>query len=532
MALNKLYSPISWENYPSEKTPINEANLNRMDVALNELDNRVIEQDATKANKTSLNGLITDWQMDEKTGIITITKYDGSKIMFDLNIEKIPVSFELSVDGILTMTTEDGTKFAANIGDMIPVLTFEDSDTIAVSVSGTGVNKTYSFSIKNSSVTADMLQPDYLAEVQTAAGQASGAASTATDKSILSKSYAVGGTGSRTGEDTDNAKHYKEQAERISQGLAGALLPMGTITYSQLASQTKQPGYMYNISDSFTTDSTFKDGAGHDYAAGTNVYYTADGYWDCIAGTSVVGVKGEKEADYRHGNVNITPENIGALPEDGNAKTSTKATQDGDGNNIAETYLKKNDDSKDNTVTFSSGDSTSPTGWADINIVTSGETHASLLRKVSLAIKNLRYLYKMLGSTDISAISDGTVTGILSYLKSSLDTTNSNLTQQNYELKELVYASGVAKYNEQDGAVQFVYKNGISRICGLIEVATENPSQLFTAPIAPKKQHWFKITSTSNEKSYTCLLAAVSGVALYWGSEYIPVGIYVIDTTF
>ena len=77
-----------------------------------------------------------------------------------------------------------------------------------------------------------------------------------------------------------------------------------------------------------------------------------------------------------------------------------------------------------------------------------------------------------------------------------------------------------------------MYKNGISRICGLIEVTTESPSQLFTAPIAPKKQHWFKITSTSNEKSYTCLLAAVSGVALYWGSEYIPVGIYVIDTTF
>ena len=109
---------------------------------------------------------------------------------------------------------------------------------------------------------------------------------------------------------------------------------------------------------------------------------------------------------------------------------------------------------------------------------------------------------------------------------------NSNLTQQNYELKELVYASGVAKFNEQDGAVQFVYKNGISRICGLIEVTTESPSQLFTAPIAPKKQHWFNITSTVNGKAYTCRLSEESGIALYWGNEYIPVGIYVIDTTF
>lgn len=89
--------------------------------------------------------------------------------------------------------------------------------------------------------------------------------------------------------------------------------------------------------------------------------------------------------------------------------------------------LDKTGDSANNTVTFTSGDSTSPTGWADIVKVASGETHASLLRKFSLAVKNLRYLYKMLGSTDISSISDGTVTGILSFLKSSLDTTNSNL---------------------------------------------------------------------------------------------------------
>ena len=318
MALKKLYGRINWENSPSENTAVNETNLNRMDAALNELDNRVIEQESLKADKASLNNLIADWKLDEETGIITITKFDGSKILFDLNIEKIPVDFKLSEDGILTMTTDDGTKFTANIGAMIPVLTFEDSDTIAVSVTGTGVNKTYSFSIKNGSVTANMLQPDYLAEVQTAAGQASGAASeavqsaasaassassalsskeaaensatsaagsaesaqgnkesaeasalaagnsataaqqsaesaaasassaassassaisskeasadsesnaqrystlaeqnasTATDKATLAKSYAVGGTGTRAGEDTDNAMYYMSQAK-------------------------------------------------------------------------------------------------------------------------------------------------------------------------------------------------------------------------------------------------------------------------------------------------------------------------------
>ena len=63
---------------------------------------------------------------------------------------------------------------------------------------------------------------------------------------------------------------------------------MGTITFaelSELAQEMKKSGYMYNISDSFTTDDSFKDGPSYVYPAGTNVYYTADGYWDCLAGT-------------------------------------------------------------------------------------------------------------------------------------------------------------------------------------------------------------------------------------------------------
>lgn len=109
-------------------------------------------------------------------------------------------------------------------------------------------------------------------------------ATTATNMATNATSYAVGGTGTRTGEDADNAKYYKEQCERISQGLAGALLPMGTVTFAQLDLQTKQSGYMYNISDAFTSTSDFKDGGGIDYPAGSNVYYTADNMWDVLAG--------------------------------------------------------------------------------------------------------------------------------------------------------------------------------------------------------------------------------------------------------
>lgn len=224
--MNKVYQRIIWENFPSERTALNESNLNRMDLALDNIDNRVIEMDATKVNVETANTLIRNWTIDEETGVITVEKLNGEKIIFDLNIEKIPVNFELSADGILTMTTDGGTQYTANIGAMIPVLTFEDSNEIAVSVTGTGVNKTYSFSIKSGSVTEDKLQPNFLADVKTevAKAQASryAAAQSAEDASTSATAAAESETNAKTSETSasesasaaaDSEKNAKASAE-------------------------------------------------------------------------------------------------------------------------------------------------------------------------------------------------------------------------------------------------------------------------------------------------------------------------------
>lgn len=216
--MNKVYSRIIWKNYPNTSTAINETNLNRMDKAIDDLDNRVIEQDSTKADQTTVNNMVKNWTMDETTGVITVEKQDGSKIMFDLNIEKIPVDFEMSPSGILTMTTSDGTQFTANIGSMIPVLTFNESDQIAVSVSGSGVNKTYSFSIKDNSITERKLQPNFLADIKVQSANASLSANNAETSATQAQSYAIGGTGTRENEDTDNAMYYYEQAKQTDIG--------------------------------------------------------------------------------------------------------------------------------------------------------------------------------------------------------------------------------------------------------------------------------------------------------------------------
>ena len=78
-------------------------------------------------------------------------------------------------------------------------------------------------------------------------------------------------------------------------------------------------------------------------------------------------------------------------------------------------------DTKDSVVAFTSSDVADggASSWTNVTKVASGEKHSSLFAKMSQMFKNIRYLYKLLGTTDISSIGDGTVTGVLSSLNDS-----------------------------------------------------------------------------------------------------------------
>lgn len=215
----------------------------------------------------------------------------------------------------------------------------------------------------------------------------------AAESAVEAESYAHGGTGTRTGEDTDCAMYYYQQAKDISKGMNG-LIPMGTITFAELSNEDNQVDkFMFNISNNFVTDDTFKEGSGHEYPAGVNVYRTSDGYWDCLAGNFVAGVRGAKELTPRQGFVVLTPENIGALPDDG--------------------------DSAENTVAFTSEDAEdseeNPLAWTDVDILESGEKHSSILHKISVMFRNIRYLFKVITAQNDALASLNTNLNNLSY---------------------------------------------------------------------------------------------------------------------
>ena len=241
----------------------------------------------------------------------------------------------------------------------------------------------------SSAATSESTASTKASEAASSATSAGNSASTATSKAAAASTSASNAATSEA-----NAKKYYEQAKAISESFSGALRPMGTVTFANLPSVgSASAGDMYNISDEFVTTSDFVEGAGITEPAGSNVYKTGAGKWDVLSGSPVTGVKGENEKNFRRGNVNITCENIGALATDG--------------------------DSQDNTVTFTSNDSLTGDSTAPA-LLTSGETHASIFSKVSTIFKNVRWLLSKMGTTDISTLGDGTVTGALSTLNSNI----------------------------------------------------------------------------------------------------------------
>ena len=229
MAVIKVYNRINWLNKSeSLTTPLGKTNLNKMDKAIDTIDNEVVSIsanvnaiDTTKADKTQLNNMVTDISFNDKNGVISITKYNGTVLNIDTAIEKIAVNFEYNAQTQqLVITLENGEKQYIDMSALITQYEFKGTDTIAFSIDSDGkVNA----SIKSGSITKAMLSSEVMSAItlseNNAAASAQAASQSATNADMdakLSQSYSVGKSGIRDGEDADNAKYYSEHAEKFA----------------------------------------------------------------------------------------------------------------------------------------------------------------------------------------------------------------------------------------------------------------------------------------------------------------------------
>ena len=183
-----------------------------------ETQEKVVAFDLTKLDKSVANTMVKDVTFDESTGIFTVTKLNGSTFTIDTKLEKIAVNFRFDkVNQILFIVLDDGTEQQVDLSALITQYEFLDSDTVVFTISADGK---VSANIKNGSITDEMLEPNYLASITVQAGKAQSSANAAAQSASdadynakLAQSYAIGGSGIRDGENTDNAKYYAEQAK-------------------------------------------------------------------------------------------------------------------------------------------------------------------------------------------------------------------------------------------------------------------------------------------------------------------------------
>lgn len=177
MAYQKIYSREYWENFPSEKTAINQSRLNNIEGGIDAIDDRVCALDTTKVDLTKANELVKEILWDESNGTLTVVKMNGSKAVIDTKLEKLAVNFKYDPESQqLVITLDDGTVQNVDLSSLITEYEFLDSDTITFAIGSDGK---VSAIVKEGSIQEKHLRPDYLADIKVESAKAVNSATNA-----------------------------------------------------------------------------------------------------------------------------------------------------------------------------------------------------------------------------------------------------------------------------------------------------------------------------------------------------------------
>lgn len=270
----KAFNRIFWRNRDkgAPYTPLGESKLLPMDASIDEMDDRILNLNTTKADQSDFLTSLKNITYNSATGVFTITKFNDSTFTIDTDLEKIAVNFDYDDDPTsahyqnLIITLDDGTVKYVDLSALITEYEFGNTTTINFTVSSsTGI---VTANLINGSVTSDHLSPSVMADINAAVESAEGHAEDAEawavgqrdgsdvsssdptyhnnskyysevseDKAEDSEAYAIGKRGGTDVPQSDpayhnNSKYYAEQAEatlsntvRSFNGRKGAVVP-------------------------------------------------------------------------------------------------------------------------------------------------------------------------------------------------------------------------------------------------------------------------------------------------------------------
>lgn len=249
-----------------------------LDTLAEEVANRYAKAETDALLTAGTKDLVEAVTYSAANGVFTITHKDGSAETIDTALEKVPASMALVEEGnsvYLVITNQDGSKTQTDVSDLLNEYVFQSGATISFSTTKQlDGSILVTAELKAGSITDAMLDSALISELEAkkeaavasaiqAAGSATAAAASATaaaqdalsadtDAAAASAaaanasgsasaaagsknaaansateaaaaataatSWAVGGTGTRAGEDTNNAKYWAEQASQAAGG--------------------------------------------------------------------------------------------------------------------------------------------------------------------------------------------------------------------------------------------------------------------------------------------------------------------------
>lgn len=240
-----------WHNRPDTSSPITETELNRIETNIDTIDDRVVTFDITKANQSDLLTCVSGISLNTTTGILTITLKNGTTSTLDTGLAKLAINFDYDDDPTsahyqqIILEMKDGTYKYIDLSALITQYEFVNTSTIVWTIESDGKIKA---NVPDGSITAEKLQPNYLADVTSQANRATGAVTSTEANRLEAEGFAKGTqNGQPVGVDSpyyeNNAKFYRDGARAIVGGKVdtwngrnGMVVPLdGDYDISQIA---------------------------------------------------------------------------------------------------------------------------------------------------------------------------------------------------------------------------------------------------------------------------------------------------------